>query len=130
MYPAPCLLLDPSSGNRVVFQVCREFLRGACKRAEADCRFAHPATETACAAAASEGGYVTLCMDHEKGRCARDPCRYYHRPTSSAAANSSSNSNSSNSVNATGDAGVGGAGSPTNSGGSTVIQCPDVFETL
>ena len=42
-------------------------------------RFAHPPADVACAAAISGGdantGFVTLCMDHEKGRCARDPCR-------------------------------------------------------
>ena len=42
-------------------------------------RFAHPPADVACAAAISgdgaNAGFVTLCMDHEKGRCARDPCR-------------------------------------------------------
>ena len=42
-------------------------------------RFAHPPADVACAAAisgdAANTGFVTLCMDHEKGRCARDPCR-------------------------------------------------------
>ena len=42
-------------------------------------RFAHPPADVACAAAisgdAANAGFVTLCMDHEKGRCARDPCR-------------------------------------------------------
>ena len=42
-------------------------------------RFAHPPADVACAAAisgdAASTGFVTLCMDHEKGRCARDPCR-------------------------------------------------------
>ena len=63
---------------RFNFQVCREFQRGACKRAEFECRFAHPPLD--CSASVTEDGYVTICMDHEKGRCARDPCRYFHRP--------------------------------------------------
>lgn len=57
-------------------QVCREFLRGACKRAEAECRFAHPPPPVA----AHDDGCVTVCMDAVKGRCVRDPCRYFHPP--------------------------------------------------
>ena len=48
-------------------------------------RFAHPPADVACAAAisgdAANAGFVTLCMDHEKGRCARDPCRCCHLAT-------------------------------------------------
>ena len=52
-----------------------------------ECRFAHPSDSVSIA----DDGSVTICMDHEKGRCARDPCRYFHRPdhmktTSSSAA--------------------------------------------
>lgn len=57
-------------------QVCREFQRGACKRPEAECRFAHPAR----AVAPHADGSVTVCMDAVKGRCGRDPCRYFHPP--------------------------------------------------
>ncbi|XP_030762509.1 muscleblind-like protein 1 isoform X1 [Sitophilus oryzae] len=57
-------------------EVCREFQRGACKRAESECRFAHPAD----AVTANEDGTVTVCMDAVKGRCNRDPCRYFHPP--------------------------------------------------
>ncbi|XP_037713311.1 muscleblind-like protein 1 isoform X32 [Drosophila subpulchrella] len=57
-------------------EVCREFLRGACKRAESECRFAHP-QETV---ARHDDGSITVCMDAVKGRCARDPCRYFHPP--------------------------------------------------
>ncbi|KYQ51190.1 Muscleblind-like protein 3, partial [Trachymyrmex zeteki] len=56
--------------------VCREFQRGACKRGETECRFAHP-LETV---QANEDGSVTVCMDAVKGRCNRDPCRYFHPP--------------------------------------------------
>ncbi|XP_039280106.1 muscleblind-like protein 2 isoform X3 [Nilaparvata lugens] len=55
-------------------EVCREYVRGACKRGE--CRFAHPADP----AKAAPDGSVTVCMDAVKGRCSRDPCRYFHPP--------------------------------------------------
>ncbi|XP_044726949.1 muscleblind-like protein 1 isoform X2 [Chrysoperla carnea] len=57
-------------------EVCREYQRGACKRAESECRFAHPADTVT----ANEDGTVTVCMDAVKGRCNRDPCRYFHPP--------------------------------------------------
>ncbi|KAK6622796.1 hypothetical protein RUM43_008639 [Polyplax serrata] len=57
-------------------EVCREFVRGACKRPEGECRFAHPPA----AVTANEDGTVTVCMDAVKGRCTRDPCRYFHPP--------------------------------------------------
>ena len=47
-----------------------------------DCRYAHPPDSVS----VSEDGSVTLCMDHEKKRCFRDPCRYFHRVNPSAAA--------------------------------------------
>ncbi|KAF9414565.1 hypothetical protein HW555_007572 [Spodoptera exigua] len=61
---------------QLVPAVCREFQRGACKRAETECRFAHPAPPVA----AHDDGCVTVCMDAVKGRCVRDPCRYFHPP--------------------------------------------------
>ncbi|XP_058835064.1 protein muscleblind isoform X12 [Topomyia yanbarensis] len=57
-------------------EVCREFMRGACKRAESECRFAHPQESVT----THEDGSVTVCMDAVKGRCAREPCRYFHPP--------------------------------------------------
>ncbi|XP_037948848.1 mucin-5AC-like isoform X9 [Teleopsis dalmanni] len=57
-------------------EVCREFMRGACKRAESECRFAHPQESVA----RHDDGSITVCMDAVKGRCARDPCRYFHPP--------------------------------------------------
>lgn len=56
--------------------MCREFQRGACKRAEAECRFAHPPPPVV----PHDDGCVTVCMDAVKGRCVRDPCRYFHPP--------------------------------------------------
>uniref|UniRef100_A0A182X2M7 C3H1-type domain-containing protein n=1 Tax=Anopheles quadriannulatus TaxID=34691 RepID=A0A182X2M7_ANOQN len=51
-------------------------MRGACKRAESECRFAHPQESVT----THEDGSVTVCMDAVKGRCAREPCRYFHPP--------------------------------------------------
>ncbi|CAO1426429.1 unnamed protein product [Diamesa serratosioi] len=56
-------------------EVCREFMRGACKRAESECRFAHPKE-----CVTTDDGLVTVCMDAVKGRCTRAPCRYFHPP--------------------------------------------------
>ncbi|XP_046402479.1 muscleblind-like protein 3 isoform X9 [Ischnura elegans] len=60
-------------------EVCREYQRGACKRAESECRFAHP-PDTVVTASEDGGITVTVCMDAVKGRCNRDPCRYFHPP--------------------------------------------------
>jgi len=57
-------------------EVCREFQRGACKRAEQECRYAHPPDQVAV-----DDGQVTVCMDAVKGRCGREPCRYFHPPS-------------------------------------------------
>lgn len=51
-------------------------MRGACKRAESECRFAHPQDTVA----RHDDGSITVCMDAVKGRCTRDPCRYFHPP--------------------------------------------------
>lgn len=51
-------------------------MRGACKRAESECRFAHPQESVS----SHEDGSVTVCIDAVKGRCAREPCRYFHPP--------------------------------------------------
>ena len=59
-------------------QICREFLRGNCKRPDSDCRFAHPPEHVQ--VDASGDGLVTVCMDFLKGRCSRDSCRYLHPP--------------------------------------------------
>lgn len=51
-------------------------MRGACKRAESECRFAHPQESVT----AHEDNSVTVCMDAVKSRCARESCRYFHPP--------------------------------------------------
>ena len=93
-------------------KVCREYQRGACRRAEAECRYAHPPEGVAlemspppcspCSVGeAMTGGValtmgplsgagravgaeslatVTVCMDAVRGRCCRQPCRYFHPP--------------------------------------------------
>jgi hypothetical protein len=63
--------------NLTLCQVCREFQRGNCKRAESDCRFAHPPDHVQVDAT---DGVVTVCMDFVKGRCSREQCRYFHPP--------------------------------------------------
>ncbi|OQR73663.1 muscleblind protein 3-like, partial [Tropilaelaps mercedesae] len=78
----PTTLISPQKRTDRL-EVCREFQRGSCKRAEHDCRFAHPpehvGIETS-TQAASGGCDVTVCMDFVKGRCAREQCRYFHPP--------------------------------------------------
>ena len=73
LYPAgmPCC-----SRRTFCLQVCREFQRGACKRPEPECRFAHPPDHVV----TTDEGTVTVCMDAIKSRCSRDPCRYFHPP--------------------------------------------------
>lgn len=51
-------------------------MRGSCKRAESECRFAHPQESVT----AHEDNSVTVCMDAVKSRCARESCRYFHPP--------------------------------------------------
>ncbi|XP_023227461.1 muscleblind-like protein 1 isoform X3 [Centruroides sculpturatus] len=58
-------------------EVCREYQRGNCKRAETECRFAHPPDHVT---VDSTEGMVTVCMDFVKGRCTREQCRYFHPP--------------------------------------------------
>ena len=73
----PTIVSNSSQYSPVYFQVCREFQRGACTRAPAECRFAHPPESVAVDAA---DNCVTVCMDFIKGKCARELCRYCHPP--------------------------------------------------
>ncbi|XP_045851228.1 muscleblind-like protein 3 isoform X3 [Meles meles] len=59
----------------LTLEVCREFQRGTCSRADADCKFAHP--PRVCQV---ENGRVVACFDSLKGRCARENCKYLHPP--------------------------------------------------
>ena len=45
-------------------------------------------------------------MDHEKGRCARDPCRYFHRPDHMKTTSSSPSKSTTGSGNGTGNCSV------------------------
>lgn len=76
--PAPVhhTLIYPRALRLSAIQVCREFIRGACKRPETECRYAHPLENMA----RNDDGSITVCMDAVKGRCSRDPCRYFHPP--------------------------------------------------
>ncbi|RWS27421.1 muscleblind-like protein 1 isoform X1 [Leptotrombidium deliense] len=84
--PAPAFIASQKSTRTdrlecltsgVSFQVCREFQRGNCKRAESECRFAHPPEQVQIDAS---DGVITVCMDFMKGRCCREHCRYFHPP--------------------------------------------------
>uniref|UniRef100_F6TSP4 Muscleblind like splicing regulator 3 n=1 Tax=Macaca mulatta TaxID=9544 RepID=F6TSP4_MACMU len=59
----------------LTLEVCREFQRGTCSRADADCKFAHP--PRVCHV---ENGRVVACFDSLKGRCTRENCKYLHPP--------------------------------------------------
>ncbi|XP_060039583.1 muscleblind-like protein 3 isoform X2 [Erinaceus europaeus] len=59
----------------LTLEVCREYQRGTCSRADADCKFAHP--PRVCHV---ENGRVVACFDSLKGRCARENCKYLHPP--------------------------------------------------
>ncbi|XP_059535372.1 muscleblind-like protein 3 isoform X9 [Myotis daubentonii] len=59
----------------LTLEVCREFQRGTCSRADADCKFAHPPRDCHV-----ENGRVVACFDSLKGRCARENCKYLHPP--------------------------------------------------
>ncbi|XP_066212571.1 muscleblind-like protein 3 isoform X1 [Saccopteryx leptura] len=59
----------------LTLEVCREFQRGTCSRADADCMFAHPSR-----VCHVENGHVVACFDSLKGRCGRDNCKYLHPP--------------------------------------------------
>ncbi|XP_062940491.1 muscleblind-like protein 3 isoform X2 [Cynocephalus volans] len=59
----------------LTLEVCREFQRGTCSRADADCKFAHPP-----GVCHVENGRVVACFDSLKGRCTRENCKYLHPP--------------------------------------------------
>ncbi|XP_038955534.1 muscleblind-like protein 3 isoform X1 [Rattus norvegicus] len=59
----------------LTLEVCREFQRGTCSRADTECRFAHP--PRVCHV---ENGRVVACYDSLKGRCTRENCKYLHPP--------------------------------------------------
>lgn len=78
----PAALSNIPNGNRdtewLRVEVCREFLRGSCKRTEVqnDCKFAHPQHK----GINVENGKVVACFDSLKGKCHRDYCKYLHPP--------------------------------------------------
>lgn len=75
-YDGPRQHMDRPSGRSDGIEVCKEFLRGRCKREETDCRFAHPPNNINI----GPDNTVTACIDFIKGRCQRSPCRYFHPP--------------------------------------------------
>jgi len=71
----------PERSARDGIEVCKEFLRGRCSRQESECRFAHPPDNIT----VGVENTVTACIDFIKGRCQREPCRYFHPPDHLAA---------------------------------------------
>ncbi|XP_016280800.1 muscleblind-like protein 1 isoform X5 [Monodelphis domestica] len=59
----------------LTLEVCREFQRGTCSRADTECKFAHPSKSCQV-----ENGRVIACFDSLKGRCSRENCKYLHPP--------------------------------------------------
>ncbi|KAM7535493.1 hypothetical protein Aperf_G00000097642 [Anoplocephala perfoliata] len=57
-------------------QLCRDFQAGKCHR-NTECRYVHIADTKGLEV---NQGRVTVCRDAAKGRCTRQPCRYYHIP--------------------------------------------------
>lgn len=76
-WPILQLLYSGSLFQCDISQVCREYQRGSCTRAENECRFAHPADSTMID---TNDNTVTVCMDYIKGRCSREKCKYFHPP--------------------------------------------------
>ncbi|XP_013775044.1 muscleblind-like protein 2 isoform X1 [Limulus polyphemus] len=58
-------------------EVCREYQRNKCSRADTECKFAHPPGNVEV-----QNGRVITCYDSIKGRCNREkpPCKYFHPP--------------------------------------------------
>ncbi|XP_059224562.1 protein muscleblind isoform X17 [Stomoxys calcitrans] len=66
-------------------EVCREFVRGACKRAESECRFAHPQDTVA----RHDDGSITVCMDAVKDcTCFRFCCNFVTSPPTTTTSSS------------------------------------------
>ncbi|CAC5405654.1 MBNL [Mytilus coruscus] len=59
-------------------EVCREFQRGTCTRQPNECRYAHPPENVT---VDTTDNLVTVCMDHVKGKCTRESCKYFHPPS-------------------------------------------------
>ncbi|XP_063967193.1 muscleblind-like protein 3 isoform X1 [Lytechinus pictus] len=71
------LPIIPSMKKNDKLEVCREYQRGSCSRGEAECKFAHPDEHITLD---TTDNTVTVCMDHVKGRCSREKCKYFHPP--------------------------------------------------
>lgn len=62
-------------------EVCRDHLRGNCKREPSVCKFGHPPLDQPGGRPrAYEGGKVICCFDNLKNKCRRDNCKYFHPP--------------------------------------------------
>lgn len=71
----------PGGGGKdsrwLTLEVCREFARSKCSRADDECKYAHPPPHVDV-----HNGRVTCCFDSIKGKCQRKdpPCKYLHPP--------------------------------------------------
>ncbi|XP_052152273.1 zinc finger CCCH domain-containing protein 28 isoform X2 [Oryza glaberrima] len=63
--------------NDLNVEVCRDFLRDRCARADIECKYAHPHPTVA----VDRDSKVTACADSLRNNCFRGrTCRYYHPP--------------------------------------------------
>ncbi|KAJ6807231.1 zinc finger CCCH domain-containing protein 28-like isoform X1 [Iris pallida] len=66
----------PSAFSDIFVEVCKDFVRGGCRRAEIDCKFAHPHS-----AVSILKDKVVACVDSLRNKCFRGrSCKYYHPP--------------------------------------------------
>lgn len=63
-----------SKRNHLTVEICKDFIKGRCRRSPSDCKYAHPASSVAI-----EENKVIVCFDSLRDRCSRgSTCRYYH----------------------------------------------------
>ncbi|XP_020593848.1 zinc finger CCCH domain-containing protein 28-like [Phalaenopsis equestris] len=82
--PSPSTGSDDANVSRgkhrrddLTVEVCKDFIRSGCRRAEIDCKFAHPPS-----AVRIERGNVIACTDSLRSKCFRGRnCPYFHPPS-------------------------------------------------
>nr|CDS33702.1 muscleblind protein [Hymenolepis microstoma] len=111
-------------------QLCRDFQAGKCHR-NSECRYVHIADTKGLEV---NQGRVTVCRDAAKGRCSRQPCRYYHIPLQAISVN---RSHALNSVLSTAAASMNNLSSSVNTSSvistspcTTVTQAPALPASL
>jgi len=61
-------------------EVCRDHIRGVCKRSEDTCRYGHPPIDQTRGSRDFINGKVVCCFDNLKNKCRRENCKYFHPP--------------------------------------------------